>query len=99
MKEDKRIKQVTFIECKWQDNIDCEKILRELKEKTKTVIWKNEDRKETFCIIAKSFIKRIKEDNLFLFDLNDSPLFSHYLLERLKTIFHLGHYYILLCNL
>lgn len=60
---------ILFCECKWQDNINAEKILAELKEKAKYVEWNNDNRKEHYAIFAKSFKKRIKEPNLFLFDM------------------------------
>ena len=63
--------KITFIECKWQDNTNPEEVLAALKEKIKQVKWKNEKRKDSFCIIAKSFSKKIKQDNLILYDLKD----------------------------
>jgi hypothetical protein len=66
-----KTKQIIFTECKWKDNVDGEEILRELKGKSRYVHWQNERRKEYFCIIAKSFKKKIKQENLILFDLKD----------------------------
>ena len=63
--------EVVFVECKWQENVDAEKILNELKEKSKFVKWRNEKRKEYYAIFAKSFKEKIREGNLFLFDLKD----------------------------
>ncbi len=63
--------ETVFVECKWQENVDVEKILNELKEKSKFVKWRNEKRKEYYAIFAKSFKEKIKEENLFLFDLKD----------------------------
>ncbi len=67
--EDK--KEVLFAEVKWQENVNAEKILLELKEKSKYVNWNNQKRKEYYAIFAKSFKEKIKEPNLLLFDLKD----------------------------
>ena len=65
-----KTKEILFAECKWQDNVDAERILAELKEKSKFVQWNNEARKEKYAVFAKSFkSRRIK--NAILFDLND----------------------------
>lgn len=67
----KKEKGILFGECKWQDNVDSDKILNELKEKSGLVDWNNKEREDYFAIFAKSFKKRIKQKNLFLFDLKD----------------------------
>ncbi len=64
-------KKILFGECKWKTNVNPNKILRELKEKTSYVKWNNDERKEYYAIFAKSFSKKIKEKNVFLFDLKD----------------------------
>ncbi|MBU2639730.1 MAG: ATP-binding protein [Nanoarchaeota archaeon] len=64
-------KEILFVECKWKDNVNVIKILKNLKEKTKYVEWHNNKREEYFCIVAKSFKRKIKEKNLYLFDLKD----------------------------
>lgn len=64
-------KKILFAECKWRDNINAEKVLGKLKEKSKLVNWNNNKRKEYFALFAKSFKKKIKQKNLFLFDLED----------------------------
>ena len=66
-----KTKEIIFCECKWKDNVDAEKILAELKEKTKSVKWNNDIRKEYYAIFAKSFKKKIKNQNIQLFDLKD----------------------------
>ncbi|CAG0973080.1 MAG: ATP-binding protein [Candidatus Methanoperedens sp.] len=53
--------QILFSECKWQDNVNSQKILEELKEKTKYVKWHNDNRQEHYSIFAKSFSKRTKQ--------------------------------------
>ncbi len=68
---DRNKKETLFCECKWQDNVNAEKILAELKEKAKYVQWNNGKRTEYFAIFAKSFKEKIKEPNLILFDLKD----------------------------
>jgi hypothetical protein len=42
-----------------------------LKEKSKLVKWKNDERKEYYAIFAKSFEKKIEEPNTFLFSFED----------------------------
>lgn len=64
-------KQILFAECKWQDKVNAEKVLKKLKEKSQNVEWYNDKRKEYYAIFAKGFKERVKEPNLFLFDLND----------------------------
>ena len=64
-------KQILFAECKWQDKVDAEKILTELKEKSKYVEWNNGKRKEYFAVFAKSFGNKVKREDLLLFDLGD----------------------------
>jgi len=62
-------KQILFVECKWKDKVNAEKILRNLKEKAKFVNWKRDSRKESYCIIARSFRNKPKSKDCFLFDL------------------------------
>lgn len=64
-------KEILFVECKWQDKVNAEKVLFELKEKAKYVDWNIDKRKEHYAIFAKSFKKRVKEKNVYCFDLND----------------------------
>ncbi|MGM5483372.1 MAG: DUF234 domain-containing protein [Nanobdellota archaeon] len=60
-------KEILFAECKWKDNVDGNKLLTELKNKTKLVNWYNEERKEKHLIFAKSFKNKSKG----MFDLKD----------------------------
>jgi AAA+ ATPase superfamily predicted ATPase len=62
-------KQIIFAECKWQDDVNVEKIVKELKEKSKFVKWGNAERREYFILFAKSFKEKIEEPNIILFDL------------------------------
>lgn len=54
-------KEILFGECKWKDNVNAQKVLRDLIEKTKHVQWNNETRKERFVVFAKSFKKKLSE--------------------------------------
>ncbi len=47
--------EILFCECKWQDNVNSEKIYEELKEKAKFVNWNNKNRKEYYAVVARSF--------------------------------------------
>ncbi len=67
----KKKHKILFIECKWKENVNPTNILKELKEKSNYVQWQQHEREEYFCIIAKSFTKKINEKNVLLFDLND----------------------------
>jgi hypothetical protein len=53
--------QILFSECKWQDNVNSQKIFEQLKEKTEHVNWNNDNRQENYVIFAKSFSKRTKQ--------------------------------------
>lgn len=64
-------KEILFCECKWKENVDADKVLRELKAKAKFVQWHNDDRKERYAIFARSFRERLKEPDVMLFDLED----------------------------
>ena len=66
-----KTKQILFCECKWKDKVNPEKVIKELKEKSKYVDWYNNERKEYYTIFAKSFKKKIKQKNIYLFDLKD----------------------------
>lgn len=50
--------EILFCECKWQDNVNAEKLYEELKEKAKFVNWNNKNRKEHYAVVAKSFSVR-----------------------------------------
>ncbi len=77
---DEAQKNVYFVECKWQDNVDPQKVLENLKEKSKSVVWNNNERQEHFVIFAKSFSKKI--DNVLLIDMNDLMRFFSVLKDR-----------------
>ena len=62
-----KTKDILFVEAKWKDNVDANKVFSELKEKSKHVLWNRENRKETYMIFAKSF--KFKEKNCY--DLKD----------------------------
>jgi len=54
-------KEILFAECKWQNKVNAEKIVKELAEKAEYVEWHNKDRKEHFAVFSKSFGKKIDE--------------------------------------
>ena len=56
-----KTKQILFAECKWQEKVNAEEILAELKKKAKHVCWFNNDRREYFAIFARSFRKKSKD--------------------------------------
>ena len=64
-------KEATFIECKWKDNVNPSEIFKSLKEKARHFEWNNGKRKEKYIIFAKSFSKKIEEENLKLIDLRE----------------------------
>lgn len=64
-------KEVLFCECKWRENVNAGKTLKELKEKAQYVQWNNGARKEHYAIFAKSFKEKIKEPDVMLFDMDD----------------------------
>lgn len=51
-------KDILFCEVKWQNNVNGVGILKNLKENAKLIDWFPEDRKEHYCIIAKSFKRK-----------------------------------------
>ncbi|MBI4972276.1 MAG: ATP-binding protein, partial [Candidatus Omnitrophica bacterium] len=73
-----KAKEILFAECKWSENVNAEKLLADLKEKAKFVNWNLGKRKETYCIIAKSFSSKPKLENTLLFDLEDLERFFNY---------------------
>jgi hypothetical protein len=67
-------REILFGECKWQEQVNAEKIIKELNEKAKFVQWDNEKRKEYFAIFAKSFKRKISAfegKKAYCFDLKD----------------------------
>ena len=63
--------EICFVECKWQDNVNAEKTFSALKKKSELVIWNKDKRKEHYAIFARSFRKRIREENIRCYDLKD----------------------------
>ncbi len=66
--------EIIFCECKWQEGVDAEKIIKELNEKTKYVKLGGKNRKEKFAVFAKSFKNRINEfegKKAYCYDLKD----------------------------
>ena len=67
-------KEILFCECKWKDNVNPRKIIKDLVEKSQYVDWNNNERKEYFAIFAKSFTEKITEfegHKVYCYDLRD----------------------------
>ncbi len=64
-------KKILFCECKWSEGVDADAVIKELKEKSGHVAWEKEVRKEYYVVIARSFKRKIKSDNIICFDLDD----------------------------
>jgi AAA+ ATPase superfamily predicted ATPase len=62
-------KDVIFCECKWRDNVSAPKIIRDLRGKAGFVPVESE--KEYYIVFAKSFRKRMEEEDVILYDLED----------------------------
>ncbi len=62
-------KEILFVECKWKDDVNAERVLADLKGKAEHVLWFNTSRTEHFAVFAKSFSRR--SDDCLCFDLND----------------------------
>lgn len=72
-------KEILFCEVKWQDNVNAEKLAKELVQKSKYVKWGTKDRLEEYILVAKSFSNKInKLDNkkITCLDLNDITRFK-----------------------
>ena len=52
---------ITFIECKWQKEVNASRILHDLMEKKKYVDWNLKERKESFMLFARSFYSKPSE--------------------------------------
>lgn len=64
-------KSILFCECKWQDRVDAPALLEAMKKKAPLVQWHNNERKEYFFIIARSFSKRTDGVNVTCMDLKE----------------------------
>jgi hypothetical protein len=53
-----KTKQIFFGECKWQNNVNAESVLKDLKEKANHVDWNKRNRTEYYAVFAKSFKKK-----------------------------------------
>lgn len=65
--EDKN--EIMFGECKWSEDINARSLYNKLKEKKGEVRWKNENRKESFVLFARSFKDDFSADDLTCIDL------------------------------
>jgi len=72
-----RTAKIVFCECKWSNKKTNKKIIFDLKEKAKHVDWRNDSRKEEYCIISRGgFTPAARElieneDDVSGFDLAD----------------------------
>ena len=64
-------KKILFAECKWSDAVDAEKVYDDLLSKKRLVDWHKDSREEYFAVFARSFKKKTKHKNIYLFDLKD----------------------------
>ncbi len=67
-------KEMLIGECKWQENVESEKLLQHLEETAKNVRWHNDERKESYALFAKSFKNKVTSWNkkqVLCFDLKD----------------------------
>ncbi|MBI4918633.1 hypothetical protein HY837_01785, partial [archaeon] len=48
-------KEILFVECKWQENVNYNEIIPVLKKNAEYVEWNKSERKEVYAIFAKSF--------------------------------------------
>ncbi len=60
--------EILFAECKWKNNVNAKKVLKDLREKAKFVKL-NKQRKEKYAIFAKSF--KVKTDEAMCVDLKE----------------------------
>lgn len=66
--------EILFCECKWQEDVDAQKLANQLQEKERHVQWNASTRKTRYAFFAKSFKPKIKEHNgisVSCYDLNN----------------------------
>jgi len=66
-------KKILFAECKWQDDVDATELLARLQEKKSRVEWNASQRTEYYALFARTFKTKIRQENVFLFELKDYP--------------------------
>ena len=64
-------KRIIFGECKWRDNVNPAPIVEDLRKKVKVFLRNMEFESVSYRIIAKSFSRKIEDDNISLLDLSD----------------------------
>ena len=68
-------KEILFVECKWQvlTGNNVKNILNDLKEKSKSVSWNNEERNEYFAVVARKIENKVelRKNGIMVFDLDD----------------------------
>ena len=67
--------EILFLECKWQDlkQGEAEKVLVELKDKSRYVLWNNDTRKEFFGLLGRKIENKeeLRSRGFLVFDLED----------------------------
>lgn len=66
--------EILFGSCKWKENVNAEILLKELEGVASQVLWKNDQRRVTYTIYARSFYKKCEkynEINVICVDLDD----------------------------
>ena len=67
--------EILFLECKWQDlkQGKAEKVLAELKDKSRYVLWNNDTRKEFFGLLGRKIENKdeLRSRGFLVFDLED----------------------------
>ena len=58
---DEKDKKVLFVECKWQDQVNALRVMKNLKGKSSSVRWHVDDRIESYLIFARSFYKKVSQ--------------------------------------
>lgn len=66
-----KTKRVLFAECKWQEKVNAEQVLKELKEKSRYVDWNIQEREEYYVIFSKNFSKRVIQEKVLCIDINE----------------------------
>ncbi|WP_369694888.1 ATP-binding protein [Methanospirillum hungatei] len=62
---------ILFCECKWQDNVQVEKIVQSLRKKAALVKWGTSERKEMYCVIGRSLVPYQEDNTIITYDLDD----------------------------
>ncbi len=72
--ENEKTLTATFIECKWQEQVDAKRIIQQLEKKAENYSWNKNNRINNFMIFAKSFKSKTVvnlNEKIFLYDVHD----------------------------